>query len=379
MAAMNKVVFHFLKIMGFLLLTCGLLACRREVIEEKIPVPGYGEPTWNPLYVLRESLIAEGIAAQSRRTLDLAEMKLQPHDTLVFMGDVRELSRKQQTELLRWVQSGGHLIMEAPQWQPLPFNAVLLQHIGLTSSDNYSRCYTYNGEYLLCSAQRFTIDNPSQAEVYWTDTADNAAVWARIPQGKGRIDILGSLDFMNNGLGRGNLWPGFGLHNKTHRLLTRQVLAPNYGRGTIHLVFARNVPSLWKQLAQRGWPVWLPWLLALVAGLWMGSQRFGSLLPAPVAQRRSLLEHVRASGHYLYRYHQAQPLYQAIRASFMQHLKRRTPWLALQSGEAQIAAIARHLQRPSQQVRYALSTPDTDDKFGFYERIRLLIDMRNHL
>jgi len=362
-----------------MLLAGSLLACTRERVEEEIPVPGYGEATWNPLYALRESLLLDGVKAQSRRHLNLPAMNLQPTDTLVLLGDVRELPNKQEYELLEWVRSGGHLLIQAPQWLPVYTDSVILQRLGVQPSQTNSRCHRYKSIHLLCSANRFTVENPTHAEIYWSDNHDKTAVWARLPQGAGRVDIIGSLDFLNNGLFSGNLWPGRGLTSQTHRALARQILDPNYGRGIIHLVFSQDIPSLWKLLWQQGWPAWLPWMLALAGGLWMGSQRFGALLPVPAAQRRSLLEHVRASGYYLYRRRQSTLLYQAVRDVFMQRLRQRAPWVAAQEGDMQIQAIARHLGYPVEQVRSALSLPTIGNNVILHERIALLIEMRNQL
>jgi len=359
-----------------------LLACKRDwiEIEEEIPVAGYGEPKWNPLYALRESLRLDGVQAHSRRLLNLKEMNLQPADTLVLLGDVRELSADIERELLEWVHRGGHLVIQAPQWQPLYTSSFILQRLTVEPSQARSRCHHHQNQPLLCSGNRFTVHNPAQAEVYWSDKHDKTAVWARLKYSAGYVDIAGSLDFLHNGfLANYFPWQNSGLRPQAHRALARQMLAPNYGRGTIYLIFNRDIPSLWKLLWQHGWPVWLPLALALAGGLWRGSQRFGAVLPAPPAQRRSLLEHVRASGYYLYRRRQSAVLYQAVRNVFMQRLQQRAPWIAAQTGAEQIQAIARHLRYSPQQVRDSLTLPAVGDNAILHARIALLIEMRNKL
>src|SRR3546814_17361365 len=63
--------------------------------------------------------------------------------------------------------------------------------------------------------------------------------------------------------------------------LARQRLQPGGKRGTVHLVYAANMPSLWRLLLEHAWMAWLPALLALAAWLWMRTQRFGPWLPSP--------------------------------------------------------------------------------------------------
>ena len=173
--------------------------------------------------------------------------------------------------------------------------------------------------------------------------------------------------------------PDGGLRDGPHRALARQVLAPNYGLGTVHLVYAAQMPSLWRTVLLRGWMVWAPLLLALAAWLWMRMQRFGPLVPAPAAERRSLLEHVRASGEHLYRYGRGVMLYAAVRQAFLARLRRRDAVAAALSGEPQVAAIAERTGLPADRIRTALHAPASHDRQAFRDRIALLIHLRNRL
>src|SRR3546814_455640 len=98
--------------------------------------------------------------------------------------------------------------------------------------------------------------------------------------------------------GYGGRGRGFQLHHQPlarksrRRGLARQLLQPGWKRGTVHLVYAANMPSLWRLLLEHAWMAWLPALLALAAWLWMRTQRFGPRLPSPEPARRALLEHV---------------------------------------------------------------------------------------
>ena len=58
-------------------------------------LPAYGEPTFNPLFALREALRRDGVDAETRRTLDLAGMQLQPRDTVLLLDDPRQLTPAQ--------------------------------------------------------------------------------------------------------------------------------------------------------------------------------------------------------------------------------------------------------------------------------------------
>ncbi len=120
-------------------------------------------------------------------------------------------------------------------------------------------------------------------------------------------------------------------------------------------------------------------MLALLAWLWLRAQRFGPWLPPLASERRSLLEHVRASGGPLFRYNKRAPLYFAVRQSFLARLRRRDPVAAALHGEPQVSAIAERLGVPANSVRVALQVPASHDKLAFRDRISTLIQMRNRL
>lgn len=354
-----------------------------EKTSEEITLPAYGEPTYNALYALRETLIRDGSKAETRRQLDLPAMQLQPSDTVLMLDDPRLLTPAQVESLLDWVQFGGHLLLRAPDAdEDLDGDQQgLLERLGVVTSDAAARCQIWqvqgqdsHGEF--CSGNRFSLTEKARTERRWADAGgDDTLAYARLRYGLGRVDVLGDMDFLLNGEGAGDT----GLRDIPHRDLARLVLAPNYGKGTTHLIYAMELPSLWKTLFQRGWPVWVPLLLALLAWLWMRCQRFGALLPSPREDRRSLLEHVRASGEHLHRYRKSPLLYDAVRQAFLARLRRRAPLAAALSGDAQAQAIADHLQWPIGRVQTALQIPPSQEDIALRDRIRLLIQMRNQL
>ncbi|KRG68398.1 DUF4350 domain-containing protein [Pseudoxanthomonas dokdonensis] len=364
-------------------------------VEKTIYLPAIGEAAYNPLYALRQTLLADGVKAVSRQRLDLRNHRLQPGDTVLLYSDPGHLLASESRQLLEWVASGGHLLVRTPPPRRVNdgIDVPLLQAIGiqsLTTEEQPARCVALQvageEEHIeFCRGSRFHSQQHTP-ELQWGD--DNIGlVYARLAHGQGRVDVVADFDFLDNGGGRGDGLlgadlsqpPTGGLRDGPHRALARQLLAPNYGRGTMHLVYAARMPSLLHLILSRGWPVWLPLLLALLAWLWMRMQRLGPLLPAPATARRSLLEHVRASGDHLYRYGRGVLLHEAVRQAFLLRLRRRDPVAAALSGEPRVQAIAERLGLPASQIRDALQTPAAHDHHGFRERISTLVQMRNQL
>ncbi len=388
-------------------MTLNFLLTHKRVQTEEV-LPPKGEAAYNPLYALGQALRADGQQVHASPRLDLNATPLAPGDTLVLFEGPGELSPLTEKAVLAWVEQGGHLLLRTPR--PARNNVPdadeeprLLQQLGVDSRNFGSACQKFHvrddpGHVEFCRGRRFDLDDAAYDTVtheWGNDQGDDGYVFVRMRRGAGVVDVLADMDFMrgvpeSNALSRAAAnqapasqqrlrTPVDGLYDKAHRDLTRYLLAPNYGKGTVHLVYASRSTSLWRQGILQGWPVSLPLLLALLAWLWSRSQRFGSQLPSPPDERRSLLEHVRASGELLLRHRQATRLHAAVLALFHTRLRARAPLPAALQGVEQAQAIAELLQWPLQRVQTALTPPAANDLPALKERITLLLQMRRLL
>ena len=381
-----------------LLLALVFFSTHHKVTETKV-LPPKGEASYNALYVLGQALRADGLTVHSRARLDWAAMSPGPRDTVVLLQDSAELAPSQVRHLLAWVESGGHLLVRTPppDADSTAAEPRLLQALGIDSRGHESRCQPFHvaddpGHVEFCRGRRFQIEPTADADVQRAWRSEAGYVFVRLRRGQGLVDVLADMDFMK-GVPDGSASPDVldirppydpaaprdGLHDRAHRDLTRYLLAPNYGKGTMWLVYASRSPSLWARIVHEGWPLWLPLLLALLAWLWARAQRFGSLLPTPPDERRSLLEHVRASGELLLRHQQGPRLHAAVRELFLRRLHRRAPSAAVLEGAARDQSIAELLHWPRGQVQTALTPPAPHDTAALKARIALLLQMRRLL
>jgi len=346
-----------------------------ERIERRVPEPPQGEAAWNPLYLLRQALLAEGISARSRRRLQLDAYPPGARDTILIYSDPRLLAALEVESLLAWVARGGHLIVSSMKMEPRTAwrtRGELLAELDLwphpyppPACDEWQE--PEDVYRVFCAQERF-VTGDGLPQIAWGDAGGGFA-YARLAWGEGVVDVMSSLEFLHNRR----------LPRPPHAALAWQMLAPNAGRGTVHLIYAAQMPPLWQLLLERAPMAWWPLLLAIAAWLWMRTQRFGPLRPAPLPARRALLEHVAASGEYLYRRREWRALHAAMRDAFFARLERRDPPLAALRDEAQHAAIAARSGFTQGEVASALSAVPPMNARELLARIARLQQMRLRL
>ncbi len=372
-------------------------------VVKTIDLPPKGEASYNPLYALKIALGKDGQRVDSRQRLALDAHPLKPADTLLLLGDTRTLPAADSARLLAWVEAGGHLIVRTPPPGVVIGNDTvpLLSDIGIApvdeafvdegavddapvdealadedSTDGESTCLGLQVAKMdehteFCDGRWFYFTGDDvEVHALWGNDDSAEYGYARVPWGKGSIDVLADLDFLVNEK----------LEDKPHRAFTRQLLAPNYARaGTFHLIYSANMPPLWRLLLDHAWRVLLPLLLALFVWLWMRAERLGPSRPSPPPDRRSLLEHVQASGDHLYRYGRRATLYTAVHDAFLRRLRQRDPYAAALEGPAQIDAIAKRTGMTTADIEAALRYPRSGDTKDFVIRITKLLQLRKRL
>jgi hypothetical protein len=366
-------VLALLGVSGIIAGAVWLFRATHERIEIKVPMPMRGEALRNPLYALREGLKKDGVPVHSRRGVEVASFSDDPTATVLVHAPLDGLSVPEQTRILDWVEGGGHLLLRLPgkrgEQAQVPD---LLLELGVLEALEEPQCEPLRlpgqpTHEVFCSARRFSLDEDVEPRLAWP--AQGPHVFARLDYGRGSVDVLADFQFLENG----------DLRQRPHQDLVRQLLAPNYGRGPVHLVHAASAGSRLPALLAASWPVWLPLLVLLLAWVWRHGQRFGPWLPTPAQERRSLLEHVRASGELLYRYGRLEDLHACVRQAFLARLQRHDPVAASLSGDERIQAIARRVELSPQEVRQALQRPQPRDRQAFQASVRTLILMRNRL
>jgi hypothetical protein len=140
------------------------------------------------------------------------------------------------------------------------------------------------------------------------------------------------------------------------------------GDGPVWLVYAEDLPSLWRLIWEHARPV--VWAAATLA-LWLifaGSRRFGPVLPAASSARRSLTEHIIASGWFDWRQGHGETLLADMRGRVLRRLGR----LDEREARAEWRHVAAATQLASEPVREALEPGAARDEARFTQAVRTL-------
>lgn len=391
-------------------------------VQRTIDLPPTGEAVYNPLYALKLALEQDHRRVDARQRLQLDRIALRPQDTVVLLSDPRVLTPRERSALMTFVADGGHLLVRTPPiGGPLGTEGLpILSELGITVNEGAGECLTLVADTtadtavdgatdaaatadrkpadaegagavpeaagedadaavdndgvnpdMFCDSRRFVFHDESHEVVAWWDDDDGeSSVYARVTHGKGSVDVLADLDFLRNDRLEFTPNPAF----------ARRLLQPNYADGgTFHLIYRAEMASWYQLLAKYGWRALISLGLVVLLWLWMRTQRFGPLLPSAPEHRRSLIEHVQASGDHLYRYHRAATLHAAVLDAFERRLRRRDPYAAALDGPARIEAIARRTGLSSADVEAALRFPRAGDRRDFVHRIARLLQLRHRL
>jgi hypothetical protein len=185
------------------------------------------------------------------------------------------------------------------------------------------------------------------------------------PLGKGRIVMVPTNYFDNASLkdfDHGEL------------LLAIAALQP---RGKVVIIGRLGVTPWMQELWQSFSFALVAAAVALLAALWMALRRFGPLLPPAEQERRSLMEHVNASGAWLWK---SQPgrdlLLEAARGATLAVVRRRVPALDGMDPARQAVLLARMSRLPAQDIELALCAAASHHTQEFTRQIRTLQQLR---
>lgn len=313
---------------AFLLLIVAWVVTNTEWGEVEIPAPLRGEAATNPFYAAGRLVEALGGTTERREALGT----LGTNAVLVLSTFSWDIDAARRTELERWVEAGGRLVVDAALisgsdafevWsgiareveEPDP-NEGLAQ-----PPQRFERCRTVaevdgqgaaSGELEVCG---FPYDSwlTTGGRLLWglREIDDDALVAARVVVGAGTVTVLNGVPFVARALFDGE-------HGELFAAATGF-------RAGDHVAFVTeaDVPSLPALVWRHGAPFVAVLLLWIALALWRGAVRFGPLLAPPERARRSLAEQILGTGRFVVRVGGGAALLAAARRALDEAAQRR--------------------------------------------------------
>lgn len=279
--------------------------------------------------------------------------------TLILPGARQEMSTADSESLLRWVRAGGHLVVvaqhateqiddEEEEPDDQPSRDVLLDPLGVRKIESKAdepqrREWRTKPRTLDLFGESIQARFP---QTYHLQDRYGHALWAA-PQthpqllqyavGKGRITALTDHRFLTNRQ----------IKEHDHAILAWLLTQPQTSKD-VWLVYEASMPSLLVWLWQRAAELIIALTLTLLTWLWWRGSRLGPRLPDPTPRRRRLLDHIDASGRFLWRHGERKALLTAVREATFRLLEFRHPaWAQLPSDKlyqnlAELTGLSQH-------------------------------------
>jgi hypothetical protein len=363
-----------------------------EPETKKVKVGFRGEARRNPWLAAEHLLDRMHHPASDVREYDRLR-KLQPDSILVLPQGRQTLSKSLRAHIVDWVKSGGFLIVEAEYptiADPLieEFGVKRVEDAHNREADQHHHgaggSLRKNGE-IDVNANDINRDSLDLTVVKFPGSALTSLVWMEadfslvserawfragtdysanlimLSEGDGIVAVLNDLDFATNRE----------IADLDHAQFVVELA--RFARRSGPVIFFNNPgrPSLLKWLRAHAWAPISAAALALLLWLWKSIPRFGPVAPDPERARRRLLDHLRASGRFLWSRGQGGRLLEVSREACLRKISRALPDFETAAASTQASRLMRMFGISSEQVQQILSPQAPGKMLHFMQTIHL--------
>lgn len=303
-----------------------------EKVESKEFISFEGEARDNPLLAARIFLNRMGLEAEMKDGLhSLAELP-SVDTTLIISAKRSSLSKEKIEGVYKWVERGGHLITQATNDS---------EFVDFFEMDDEKGDYSIGDKlqailevetaswetlsegdqqhiYIKGAKKRLELDIGNFLPIYADDEFldDDELITLKVDGeafvfilrrkiGNGMITLVSDLSIIDNR----------DIRNADHAEVLWQLVNVNNVPRNIWLIANDELPALWEILWKHASALVMSLILLLLTWLYAASHRFGPLIPNVTEDRRSLLEHIQASGNFYWQHQQKQTLIDSSRAA----------------------------------------------------------------
>jgi len=323
-----------------------------------------GEARRNPFLALER--LAERMGMPAHEVRSLAGLSQLPPDGVLLLPAPRgELARRERARLLEWAASGGHLVVES---EPARASDPLLDALGVRRKPVRVTGPRKPAKIEWPGASRpLEADLPpwllleAASPVFATEDADGAKL-LQLAHGKGRVTVINDFGFLHNRA----------IGAQDHAELGWRIVGTG-APASVLLIF--NNPerlSLTDWLRTNASAVLVAVAAFLILWLWRVAPRFGPIAPDPERSRRSLLDHLRASGRFLWNAGQQKELAESAREMALRRVARVHPDFASLTARERAVRLANSFGLAPEDVQRLLAPQAPRTIPDFVRAIRVL-------
>lgn len=331
-----------------------------------------GEARRNAFLAAERLLARMGLQVRHVRTIP-GLRELPPNGTLILPDGRGALPPAARAELLRWVEAGGHLIVEDEHRQlPDP----ILDYFEVRRVEPRRTAGTGAAPRGPVVATLPHAPRPMRVAMHAEQSLEAPFAQVRVASaeathlvhfsaGRGQVTVLNDLEFLRNrSIGRND-----------HAEFLWQIVRFQPETAAVFVFDNPQRLSLWDWLLANAWAALLSAALLLAAWLWRIAPRFGPVAPDPRPGRRRLLDHLRASGRFQWARGGAPALVEAARDAALRRFARAQPDFAGLGRSEQLARLADAVGLRAEEARLVVAPPRPRNAaelvaaIGVYQRI----------
>lgn len=286
---------------------------------------GYdGEARYNRFLAAQLLLAEVGIESESRASLSPADWLPDYSDTLVVSASPAIAVPEQRFMLEEWVRIGGHLVILPPFNDAAVVDDFLMtfgyQFVEVdfeipgaeTEDEEDDTEYEYNVD-VDWTRHRIEVEDGYEQSATLSD--DKGIVVARQPWGNGYVTIVADHRYFAN----------YDIGEMDHGRLFLDTVAGYVDPGKVWLIYDASFSSLWQLIWSNAPYVVLGVAALIFVALWAVVPTFGPMILPEPPVRRSIVEHVNASGTFVWKQRGASSLARAASSAIVHKAERHRP------------------------------------------------------
>ena len=353
---------------------------------------GYsGEATYNNFFAAEQLLEQVGVEAETKASLTPTLWMPSVDDTIISRVSSGISTGEELSEILDWVNEGGHLVI-LPGYQPLELSEDFFDVIGAAftqvefdedededetdddTDERFANATEIEGnediDYTLNVGYSFIrVELIAEGNFEATLSDDLGYVAGRRPWGNGYITVIAESGMFAN----------YQLDEQDHARFFLDSVAGYLEPGKVWFVLDSSFPSLWALIWKHGYLVVIAAGVALLLWLWSILPRFGPPIESKIAERRSILEHIAAAGHFAWKNRGTAALARSSAKALVHEVDRKIPGFGRMSPDEQARYVARQTGVPAEQILELLMAREESRHREFTRNAQLIQRVRKKL